>query len=52
MKKRQIDLVGVQMDLGASKRGVSMGPSAIRYGGICEGISRLGYQLHDKGRCV
>ena len=49
MKKRQIDLVGVQMDLGASKRGVSMGPSAIRYGGICEGISRLGYQLHDKG---
>lgn len=49
MVKKGIDLIGVQMDLGASKRGVSMGPAAIRYGGICEGITRLGYQLHDKG---
>lgn len=48
MKKR-VDLVGAQLDLGASKRGVSMGPLAIRFAGICEGIVQLGYDLKDKG---
>ncbi len=48
MKKR-IDLVGAQLDVGASKRGVSMGPLAIRFAGICEGIAQLGYDLVDKG---
>ena len=33
--KQQLDITGVQMDLGASKRGVSMGPMAIRYGVLC-----------------
>ncbi len=49
MTKRNVDLVGVQMDLGASKRGVNMGPAAIRYAGVCEGIEKLGYSLRDKG---
>lgn len=47
--QKKIELIGVQMDLGASKRGVSMGPAAIRYGGVCEGIRALGYDLTDKG---
>lgn len=47
--QKKIELIGVQMDLGASKRGVSMGPAAIRYGGVCEGIRALGYDLIDKG---
>ena len=50
--RRTIDLVGVQMDLGASKRGVSMGPIAIRYGGVCEGLLALGYEVCDLGDIV
>lgn len=47
--QKKIELIGVQMDLGASKRGVSIGPASIRYGGVCEGIRALGYDLTDKG---
>ncbi len=46
---RDLDIIGVQMDLGASKRGVAMGPMAIRYGGLCEGLTHLGYTVHDRG---
>ena len=35
---KDVDMIGVQMDLGASKRGVAMGPMAIRYGGLREGL--------------
>lgn len=44
-----LDLIGVQMDLGASKRGVSMGPMAIRYGGLCEGLRQMGFTVNDLG---
>ena len=47
-----LDLVGVQMDLGASKRGVSMGPMAIRYGGLCEGLRQMGFTVNDLGDIV
>ena len=47
MNKR-IDVIGVECDLGASKRGVSMGPMAIRYAGLCEGIEGLGYEVREK----
>lgn len=49
---RDIDIIGTQMDLGASKRGVSMGPMAIRYGGLCEGLKRLGYTVRDLGDII
>lgn len=49
MTKKEIDIIGVQMDLGAATRGVSMGPMAIRYGGIREGLQALGFTVHDKG---
>lgn len=52
LNTKVIDIVGVQMDLGASKRGVSMGPMAIRYGGILDGIRELGYEVHDKGDII
>ena len=48
MKKR-IDLIGAKLDQGASKRGVCIGPEAIRFAGICQGIEKLGYELNDKG---
>lgn len=51
MKKR-IDLIGVQIDCGASKVGSSLGPTAIRIAGLGEGIKALGYELKDKGDIV
>ncbi len=47
--KRAIDLFGVPMDLGASRRGVDMGPSALRIAGIRERIRRLGHDVEDCG---
>lgn len=46
---RNIDVIGVQMDLGASKRGVGMGADAIRYAGLIEGLKELGFSVTDKG---
>ncbi len=46
---RIVDIIGVQIDLGASRRGVDMGPSAIRYADIIEKIETLGYKCLDKG---
>jgi len=49
---KDVDIIGVQMDLGASKRGVAMGPMAIRYGGLREGLEKLGHTVHDRGDIV
>jgi arginase len=38
---QRVDVVGVPMDLGASRRGVDMGPSAIRYAKLDEKLRRL-----------
>jgi arginase len=46
---RPVHLIGVPLDLGAGRRGVDMGPSAIRIAGLGERIARLGYTLVDKG---
>jgi arginase len=37
------------MDLGQSRRGVDMGPSALRYAGLRERLERLGWQCEDFG---
>ncbi len=42
-----VRLLGVAMDLGAGRRGVDMGPSALRLAGIKERISELGYSVED-----
>ncbi|NUM45350.1 MAG: arginase [Anaerolineales bacterium] len=44
-----IDLIGVPMDFGAGRRGVDMGPSAIRYAGLNESIHALGHLIHESG---
>ncbi|GAC1306316.1 MAG: arginase [Vulcanimicrobiaceae bacterium] len=38
----RVDVIGVPMDLGADRRGVDMGPSAIRYARLHEGLEALG----------
>jgi arginase len=44
-----IDIVGVPLDHGAGRRGVGMGPSAIRIAGLHKMIARLGHKLTDHG---
>lgn len=44
-----ITLIGVPMDLGADRRGVDMGPSAIRYASLDEKLRALGHAVRDAG---
>ena len=50
--KDNVHVIGIQMDLGASKRGVNMGPLAIRYAGLLEKLSKIGYATLDKGDII
>jgi len=46
----RVDIIGVPMDLGADRRGVDMGPSAIRYARLSKRLLALGVpELHDHG---
>jgi arginase len=45
----KVEVVGVPMDLGADRRGVDMGPSAIRYARLKESLERLGIDVTDRG---
>ncbi|WP_282035073.1 arginase [Metabacillus indicus] len=47
--KERISIIGVPMDLGQMRRGVDMGPSAIRYAGVVERLEGLSYKIEDKG---
>ncbi|KKM12015.1 arginase [Clostridiales bacterium PH28_bin88] len=47
--KKKIKILGVPMDLGADRRGVDMGPSAIRYAGLKPGLQGLGNVAEDAG---
>ncbi|MFN2383655.1 MAG: arginase [Gemmatimonadota bacterium] len=44
-----IHLIGVPLDLGSDRRGVDMGPSALRIAGLHERLTRLGYTCHEAG---
>jgi arginase len=46
---RDIAIIGVPLDLGAGRRGVDMGPSAIRYAGVNERLSQIGHRVRDLG---
>ncbi len=45
----QIDIIGVPIDLGADRRGVDMGPSAIRYAHLQNKLEELGHTVQDEG---
>jgi arginase len=45
----KIRIIGVPMDLGASRRGVDMGPSALRVAGLQPKLKQLGRQVEDVG---
>jgi arginase len=46
---KNISIIGVPMDLGQLRRGVDMGPSAIRYAGVVERLEMLEYDIEDLG---
>ncbi len=49
MPTRRIRVLGVPLDLGASRRGVDMGPSAMRVAGLESRLEALGHQVTDGG---
>lgn len=46
---RQIRMIGVPLDMGASRRGVDMGPSAVRVAGLQKRLEALGHHVTDGG---
>ena len=52
MRQSHIAVIGAPMDLGAGRRGVDMGPSALRVAGLNQKLAELGYQAEDLGNVV
>ena len=48
-KTERVAIIGAELDLGAGRRGVDMGPSAIRYAGLGERLAALGIPSEDWG---
>jgi arginase len=46
---KTVHIIGVPLDLGANRRGVDMGPSALRIAGLGERIAALGHRVIDLG---
>src|SRR5580765_3754836 len=49
LKKRNIEIIGIPVDLGAGRRGVDMGPSAIRIADLESRLELLGHKVTDSG---
>ncbi|MBA2294283.1 MAG: arginase [Actinobacteria bacterium] len=47
-----VSIVGAPLDLGQGRRGVDMGPSAIRYAGLEERLTSFGCRVTDRGNLV
>src|SRR5215216_2362255 len=50
--RKPVGIFGVPMDLGQDRRGVDMGPSAIRYARIEPSLEDLGHKVTDLGNAV
>lgn len=49
MNKLAMSIIGVPMDFGQNRRGVDMGPSAMRYAGAIQRLEALGHEVVDEG---
>lgn len=49
MADRKVAVIGAALDMGAGRRGVDMGPSAIRYAGLDDRLAKLGLECADWG---
>src|ERR1022692_4478236 len=52
VETKHIRIIGVPMDLGQSRRGVDMGPSALRVAGLQAHLKQLGHQVEDIGNVI
>jgi arginase len=48
-QRKAIAIIGAPLDLGAGRRGVDMGPSAVRVAGIGRRLHELGHEVTDLG---
>ena len=49
MRQSHIAIIGAPLDLGQNRRGVDMGPSAMRVANLNQRVASLGYQVEDLG---
>jgi arginase len=49
MRQSHVAIIGAPLDLGQDRRGVDMGPSALRVANLNKRIASLGYQVEDQG---
>src|ERR1700722_15728034 len=49
MPHSRISIIGAPLDLGQSRRGVDMGPSALRVANLNARVASLGYEVEDLG---
>jgi len=52
MKQSHIAVIGAPLDLGQDRRGVDMGPSALRVANLNEKLKALGYEVEDLGNVL
>ncbi len=48
-KQQTVTIIGFPIDLGSGRRGVDMGPSALRIAGLESKLEQLGYKVEDTG---
>lgn len=48
-ENKRVAFIGVPMDLGGGRRGVDMGPNAVRIAGVKQAVERLGHEFDDWG---
>src|SRR5680860_952222 len=49
LRNKEVGIIGAPLDLGQERRGVDMGPSAIRYSGLSERLESMGIKVRDHG---
>lgn len=51
-ERRRVAILGAEIDLGQTRRGVDMGPNAIRYSGLAERLDGIGIDVVDQGNII
>src|ERR1044072_8996287 len=49
MRRTHVAIIGAPLDLGQDRRGVDMGPSALRVANVNGRVESLGYEVEDWG---
>ncbi len=52
MKQSTLAIIGAPLDMGSDRRGVDMGPSALRMAGLNRRLAALGYEVDDLGNVM